>query len=376
MPRPQLYKHFQNRQPTPPTDEDGKTLPWQSAYVSNRNPAFVYLEQALGDGTVDYYQKAHLVYNSNPALWCIKPRAFPVFFQKTVKKVLQIDINVDPYTDDNEAATTADDEATTEAATTAAAADDDDEDDDEDDDDEATTEDTTSKTSSGKESNSLSLPSNSVPTMNFATGSSMPKDDKGTVCHADEFIPYESNSGNHSQMHLPHRIDKRSDGPTVVLTPLVGMTADNTMLRPSSTCDRTILIIRKQGPSADPKKVKKSLTRGTHTISNKKNPAVSLRLDPHDTFVTGALTSVNDLHGQHVSDITSSSDVMAIKFDRPIEPKVVDVDATNGHKLPGMYDMIPQLSTSKKDGIHQLVFSLQWADLGDVELNYSSDDSG
>lgn len=177
-------------------------------------------------------------------------------------------------------------------------------------------------------------------------------------------------------MQLPITIHNRADGPTVSVTPLQGMTCENTALRASNRCDQTMLLIHKQGAVADPKKVQKSLTRKTHIIRTKKKDVI-LGLDPSDMFVAGAVASAAAKHGQCVTNLTTSSHVMAFKFDRPVEAKVVEVPATRGHTLPGIYDLLPESHTSKEDGITQFVFHLKWSDVDNVELNIcDSDDSG
>ena len=369
--RPRLYRHY-GREPRPPTDKDGNDLRWQPAYTTTKNPAFTFLKKGLDDGTIKHYQSPHSVYNLHQELYIINPSKFPDFFRKTVKKVCGINISVEPYDDSAAAA----DEA---ATATAAAAADEAATADNADDDEEEEEDNTSSVPSYLKSTPPSSPSRPTSIMNdFAsTGSSMHTDNKGTVCHADELISYAANSGNHIQVHLPYKIThNRPNGPTLELHPLSGMTTDNTVLRVSTECDRTALLIQKTGPEADPKKVEKSLTKGTHYIHSKKTGDSELRLDPHCNFVRGSVAATNEIHGRHVSDLKSSSIVMSIKFKRPIDRSVVEVPATNGTMLPGKFDQRPYSDTPKKDAIHKLYFNLKYADLSDVEYNmYSSDSS-
>lgn len=86
------YLHYGKRPSEPP---DG----WLSEEASDRNPAYVFLSNALRKGVIDPYGDHHHIYSSNPNLYGIDPARFLRFFRKTVLNVLDIDLKAEKKSD-------------------------------------------------------------------------------------------------------------------------------------------------------------------------------------------------------------------------------------------------------------------------------------
>ena len=84
--RKSLYLQH-GRPPVPPAGG------WCSEAADTSNPPYAFLSGALANNTIDPYGSTPDIYSKNPQLYCIEPKCFLRFFKKTVKNVLNIDLN-------------------------------------------------------------------------------------------------------------------------------------------------------------------------------------------------------------------------------------------------------------------------------------------
>ena len=377
------YCHYQNQHPYPPKDKNGNTLPWTQARLSNKNPAYQFLQAGLTDNTISYLSRPHIVYSANPPLYIIKPKKFAPFFKKCVKKVLGIDIKVD---DED-----ADEDADNANVTTSSSNDPEDTgsvnsgDNSNPEDKDSTTEPedadevvSSSKPNSTKGKSPTCTPLNiSVPTLSpfrdSSVNSTMPftVDNDGLVAHATELSEY-SETSPHTQIHLEHYRDETQHGCDLRVVPSIGMDYSNTALRPSSTCENTMLLIHDKGPRSNGSDVGKVYTKGNHHVHfGKKKQDFALKLDSEDVNVTQVVATTRRVHGKSAQGLKSASVFQAFKFEKKVKRSLKERKATNNTTLPPKYDIRPTKKTA--GGITFMVFSIEYEENDEDELNFDSD---
>ena len=327
-----------------------------SEEANNRNPPYDYLSKALLNRDINPHGEHHRIYNNNQALHGINPRRFLRFFRKTVKNVLNIDLEEKP---DAVSMSATSSNTSTSSSTLLS----------------SSTVSSASPTSHQTTRSNMNLDGMSAYNSSIGGSDNRHKMIIGTNSDGtpNAATPLPQGSGQHMQLQLEAALVdvNRNQCTLFLLSPPPTMNEQNIRVSAHATNPNVILITWPRGINSDFSKVASALTSGNHVIthvSNGQRDSRSCTFDPNDPQVVGLVDYARHSSGQAVAFY-----VFAYNLGRPFKPKLVTFPATNGITLQPKWRIAPapESSAKAKFKFHAIALNIDFTSNDADEINYS-----
>ena len=262
------YRHYGKKPSSPPGG-------WQSEEASNKNPAYVFLSNALRTGAIDPHGDHHQIYNTNSALYGINPSRFLRFFRKAVTNTL--DINLEELSTSGSYSNSTSSSTLLFPST-------------------ASTETSTHQEARSKMDDESYISRTSTSIRGGSSQPRLPSRPLRIGTDRDGFptsaTPISTESGPHRQIDLDVSIITTGphNGTLYIQDPPSSLNEGNLMFRPSEDDPKTAMIIWEKGNHTFVQKVTDALTGGGHEITyvcDGQRLAQPLLLDRSDAHVVG-----------------------------------------------------------------------------------------